>query len=97
MVQMPLVASAVSQQYPGMKPGLNSRMLFVPSAPSRHQDPNYLQTLCINWNLYAGKLKYRLVKQVMSQVGNCITWNADHFAQMKVYKFTPMKNLCKYK
>ena len=58
-----------------------------------------LQTRHIDWNLYAGKPKYRLLKQVMSQVGNCISWNADHFAQMKVYDFkpsAPMKTLCKY-
>ena len=64
-------------------------MLYVPSAPSRHQDPNYLQTQHINWNLYTGKPKYRLLKQVMTEVGNCITWNADHFTQKKAYNFKP--------
>ena len=81
-----------------MKPGLNSGM-YVPSAPSRHQDPNYLQTQCINWNLYAGKPKCRLLKQVMAEVGIYITWNSDHFAQKRAYDFrpsAPIKTSCKF-
>ena len=68
MVQLPHLNPLIVNQYPGMTQGPNNGMFYIPSSASKNQDASYnLRKSRLDWELYAVKPRFRLIKEVVSK------------------------------
>ena len=99
MVQLPHLNSLIVNQYPGMTQGPNNGMFYVPSSASKNQDASSNSRKSrLDSELYAAKPRFRLIKEVVSNLSKSIIWHSDHFAELREYDFhpiTPIATLCK--
>ena len=80
MVQLPHLNQLIVNQYPGMTQGPNNGMFYVPSSASKNQDASYnLRKSRLDWELYAVKPRFRLIKEVVSNLSKSIIWHSKPF------------------